>query len=196
MNNFSLLKGNGDDVQNADFGVGTDQVAPNIQARRSCRSFLDKRIRREDVSAILKAGTLAPSGKSTQPWRFVVVQRDKELLAHIVDCTKYAGFLKAVDCLIAVYKDKQCGYDDIKDAQGMGACIENMLLQAAALGIGSCWIGEILSKEEDVYELLFPDHLFGWAALELMAVVALGYPAGASPQPNKRNVDDCLIMWK
>lgn len=44
-----------------------------IQNRRSIRRFLDKPVPRAAVDAVLLAGSLAPSSKNRQPWRFVVV---------------------------------------------------------------------------------------------------------------------------
>lgn len=54
----------------------------------------------------------------------------------------------------------------------MGACIQNMLLAAHALGLGAVWLGEILKNADGVRRLLGLSE-----NLELMAVVALGHPA-------------------
>ena len=53
-----------------------------------------------------------------------------------------------------------------------GAAIEKMCLQAEYLGIGSCWVGEILAKEREVNEILAVPINY-----ELMAVICLGYEA-------------------
>jgi nitroreductase len=167
-----------------------------IVKRRSQRAFANRPVKEEYIFEILRAGTLAPSGKNTQPWRFAVVQRDKDLLSRLAECSRYAAFMKQADCLVAVYTDKLCGYHPIKDALGLGACIQNMLLQATASGIGSCWAGEILAKEKEVNALLFPDNGSKLNSLELTAVIAFGYPADNTPRPKKRSVDDCLILWE
>jgi nitroreductase len=69
-------------------------------------------------------------------------------------------------------------YSATKDHQSVGACIQNMLLALHAQGLGGVWLGEILNQEEQVLQEL--DLSSG--PYELMAVVALGYPAqeGAS----------------
>ena len=51
-------------------------VLDGIGQRRSVRSFAKVQIARNKIDAILEAGTLAPSGKNGQPWRFFVVQRE------------------------------------------------------------------------------------------------------------------------
>ena len=63
-------------------------------------------------------------------------------------------------------------YDRTKDVQSIGACIQNMLLALHSLGLGGVWLGEILKKKEMVNELLGAPESY-----EMMAVVALGYPA-------------------
>ncbi len=55
-----------------------------IEQRRSIRRYQDRAVSEDDIRAILRAATLAPSGKNTQPWRFVVVQGD-EKRAEMVD---------------------------------------------------------------------------------------------------------------
>ena len=57
-----------------------------IQNRRSIRRFLDKPVPRAAVDAVLLAGSLAPSSKNRQPWRFVVVSgSDKASLLAAMD---------------------------------------------------------------------------------------------------------------
>jgi nitroreductase len=70
----------------------------------------------------------------------------------------------------------------------MGACIQNMLLAAHALGLGAVWLGEILKNAEGVRTLLgLPEQM------ELMAVVALGHPAGKSHTSTRKAVADVLL---
>ena len=54
-----------------------------IEQRRSIRANEDRPVSRELLEEILRAGTLAPSSKNRQPWRFVVVtgQAKAEMLA-------------------------------------------------------------------------------------------------------------------
>lgn len=104
--------------------------------------------------------------------------------------TIYNSFVSKADCLIVVFLDKAQSYHYVKDVQAIGACIQNMLLQATALGIGSCWIGEILNRAEDVNSLTgVSDNM------ELMAVIALGYSSDNIEQPIKKPLNDLLIMY-
>ena len=56
--------------------------------------------------------------------------------------------------MVAVYLDKSRSYDRLKDAQSCGAAIQNIMLAAHSLGIGSCWIGEILPKDDEIKAML------------------------------------------
>ena len=77
--------------------------------------------------------------------------------------------------------DVESSYHRDKDLQGVGAALQNMLLAAYALELGAVWLGEILKNGEQVIELLnLP------ARYELMAVLALGFPADTKPPSRGR----------
>ncbi|MFO8031811.1 MAG: nitroreductase family protein [Desulfohalobiaceae bacterium] len=149
---------------------------PVLQAifqRRSIRSFTSDPLSKEQMRLILQAGQWAPSGLNNQPWRFLPLwNRDprQELLA---ECTKYAGIIRGAQALIAVFLDQEQVYSQLKDQQAVGACVQNMLLAAHALGLGAVWLGEILNQEKQALEVLGVDV----DRQALMAVVALGHPA-------------------
>jgi nitroreductase len=71
----------------------------------------------------------------------------------------------------------------------MGAAIQNMLLAAHELGLGSCWIGEILKNEEQVKELVGAAN-----DLELMAVISVGYPSKAT-KSKRRDISQNIVSW-
>ncbi len=56
-----------------------------IKSRKSVRSYLDKKIPKEDLLTILQAGHLAPSWMNSQPWKFIVVekQQTKDILFEL-----------------------------------------------------------------------------------------------------------------
>lgn len=155
-----------------------------ILERRSVRKFTEKEVKEEDLTRILEAGIWAPSGLNNQPWRFVVV-REKAVKEALSECTKYGHIVKQAKVLIVVFLAKSASYHHLKDVQAIGACIQNMLLAIHALGLGGVWLGEILNQENKVHQVLqtSPEDL------ELMAVIALGYPAqrGSSSRKDLRN---------
>ena len=152
-----------------------------IRKRRSVRSFADAEIARDKIDAILEAGISAPSGKNGQPWRFYVVQRNKELLRRIARQTIYQAWVSEADCLILVFLDREKSYHEIKDAQAIGACMENMLLVAEESGIGACWNGEILRNAEEVGRMCSLTDRY-----QLMALLVLGYEKGEPQSRTQR----------
>ena len=79
-------------------------------------------------------------------------------------------------------------YDDVKDHQSAGACIQNMLLAVEALGLGAVWLGQILKQKEQVNTILdlSNDH-------DLMAVLAIGHPAHHKQKSTRKNLDDFIL---
>jgi nitroreductase len=158
-----------------------------IFTRRSIRQFTNQPVARERLMEIIRAGTWAPSGMNNQPWRFVIVQ-SKEVRNELAKHTKYNFIIERAAVCIAVFADRSAMYHDVKDHQAMGACIQNMLLAAHALGLGAVWLGEILKNADGVRDLLeLPQEL------ELMAVVALGYPASQKHSSKRKDLSDVIL---
>ena len=65
--------------------------------------------------------------------------------------------------------------------QGIGACVENMLLAAHALGLGACWIGGITSAREEAAKVLGlkKDE-------ELALLLVIGHPAPEEGRSRER----------
>lgn len=161
-----------------------------IQSRRSIRKFTGERVSDEDLGKILEAGRWAPSGLNNQPWRFAVV-RDSGLKEQISKLTHYRRIVKYADLLIPVFLDREKSYHREKDCQGIGACIENMLIAVYALGLGAVWLGEIIKSDREIRELLgLGDQL------ELMAVLAVGHPAETPKPPPRRPLKDLIVFEK
>ncbi len=158
-----------------------------IYTRRSIRQFTDNPVEREQLLEIIKAGTWAPSGLNNQPWRFVII-RDEQMRKELAKNTRYNGTIERAPACIAVFLDRRVMYNDVKDHQSMGACIQNMLLAAHALGLGAVWLGEILKNADAVRSLLsLPDNM------ELMAVVAIGHPTSDKHFSKRKELSEVLL---
>jgi nitroreductase len=158
-----------------------------IYTRRSIRRFAARPVKREDLLEIIKAGTWAPSGMNNQPWRFVLI-RQREVLDGLAGLTRYRKVLEGAPSAVAVFVDREAMYHETKDLQAMGACLQNMLLAAHALGLGAVWLGEILKNAGKARALLeLPD------TLELMAVLAVGHPGGKAGSSGRRPLEEVLL---
>ena len=147
-----------------------------ILSRRSIRSYENKDISEEVMRQVLEAGRLAPSAANRQPTHFVVVN-DHEILKTLCDSI-FSRFVKSAPIAIvgcADIKSLLTGKWAVVDAT---IAMQNMVIAAWALGIGSCWIGSC--NEEKVKELLkIPEK---W---KVVALITLGYPA-EQPKPRKK----------
>ncbi len=153
-------------------------VLDTIRSRRSVRAYQDTLLKKEDLKAIVEAGTWAPTGHNQQPWHFAVVQ-DRALLAEAntkakavmvnidVDWIKKMGASPDVDIThgapVLIIVSSVAGA--ITGPADCTAAMENMMIAAQSLGIGSCWMGLI--------NFVFDD-------AELMK--RLGVPEGYRPQ--------------
>ncbi|GAB4305747.1 MAG: nitroreductase [Candidatus Bipolaricaulota bacterium] len=155
-----------------------NEVLQAIRARRSIRAFRSQPVEPEKVEAVLDAGRWAPSGKNTQPWRFVVVESAAKR-AELVKLVPQRDMVATAPVTVAILLDRQAGYDELKDAQGIGACAQNILLAVHALGLGACWIGRARDREVEAV-------LGAREGEELMMLIPIGYPAEEPPARDRR----------
>lgn len=141
-----------------------------IRERRSVREYSGEEVTGQELDAMLEAARWAPSGLNNQPWRFMKVT-DREMIESLSQLTKYRGVVAGASAVIAVFLDPEDMYDRTKDLQSSGAAVQNMLLAAHDMGLGACWMGEIISQREKVEELLGVPGDF-----EFVALVAVGRP--------------------
>jgi nitroreductase len=163
------------------------ELLEGLQTRRSIRTYTDQLITREQLHEIIRLGTMAPSGQNNQPWRFATIQ-NKETIQKLALLTKYSHIIGKAAACIAVFIDKTAMYHEVKDHQSMGACIQNLLLAAHGMGLGAVWLGEILKSAKEVRELCGLSN-----DMELMAVVALGHPAGKGGTASRKSVEEVLL---
>lgn len=167
-----------------------------IKNRRSIRRFLNKPVADELILQVIDAGTWAPSAHNKQPWAFVVVKQ-KETLTEIAERSKYAKFLPQAAAAIVVcanfsYKrnlleEKGVEYFSVQDT---AAAVQNMLLAAHGLGLGTCWIG-------DVNEPQLRDMLNIPVDFAPVCIMALGWPeADINPKAPARKAPQEVIGWE
>ena len=115
-----------------------------IFTRRSIRKYKNIPVENEKLLQILQAATAAPSARNRQPWHFITVQtqegRNKIMSAH-----PYSMMLKTAPCAVIVCADTDISADFFE--QDTAAAIQNMLLCATDLELGSVWLGVYPNKE-------------------------------------------------
>ena len=159
-----------------------------IKTRRGVRRYADQPIDKQAIHQILEAGISAPSRKNGQPWKFKVVT-DKELINNIYDLSIHGSWMKTAPLIIVIFLDNACSYDRLKDIQSCGAVMQNMMLTAYSLDIGSCWIGEILPKAKEVKQVLKLND----ESLELMGIVLFGHKSSRMIDPGRKRIESFLL---
>jgi nitroreductase len=153
-----------------------------IRKRQSDRSYSDKAVEKDKLERIIEAGRMAPSACNAQPWKFIVVD-DPELLSRlaVAASAKLLGmnsFVGQAPLQIVVVREKANMSSRIgatvknKDYSliDIGIASENICLQSAAEGLGSCMIGWF--DEKMVRKIL---HIPASKRVEL--IITIGYPA-------------------
>ena len=109
-----------------------------IRTRRNVRRFEDRPIEDEDLDRIVAAAALAPSSMNEQRWAFVVC-RDRARLRELAASGDYAGHVAGAAAAIA-FLSPRTEDREIREsiAFDLGQAVENAMLAAWELGIGSC----------------------------------------------------------
>ncbi len=158
-----------------------------IKNRRSVRRYLKNTPSDYEIKRVLDAARWAPSGLNNQPWRFLII-KDKETRYHLAGFTKYGYILKSSPVAIVICMSIPDSYNRDKDLMSIGACIQNLCLEAYSIGLGTCWLGEILNNKQKVSKYLELNK-----NLEAVAVIALGYPRGNAVKPCRKPISALRI---
>ena len=168
-----------------------------IKSRRSTRKFTDKEIEAEKLDQILEAGRYAPSGGNSQSTHFLVIQ-NKDVLNHLQNAVQkafasmeeYPGMYRSIansirvaqkgsyvfhyhaPVLILCANQKNYG-NNIAD---VACALENMMLMANSLDLGSCWINQLkwLNEDPEINDYLVSIGMD--SAERIYGALAVGYP--------------------
>jgi nitroreductase len=169
-----------------------------IKVRKSIRAYRDEPLPQEIVDTILEAGQHAPSARNLQPLEYRVIT-NKALINRLSDSIVKAvrsdpnapppprglppnlGFFYGAPLLIIIIAP-----EDNHFAVSDGAlAAQNIMLCAASLDLGSCFIGmaRFIKKDPEVcQEIHIPDNM------NIVATIICGYPA-EDPQPKQKRLN-------
>jgi nitroreductase len=191
-----------------------DTIA-TIQNRRSIRIYDEKQIEDELLDLIIESGRYAPSGGNSQSTRFLVIQKksvlnkleelvERELAKIEVDENTYKSLKSFVlrarkgglhfsynaPTLIVVLNKKDYGNAMADSA----VAIENMMIAATSLGLGSCWINQLkwLNNNELICDYMSE---LGIPKDEVIyGAISLGYSKQSNMNPLKRNGNSVIYV--
>ena len=144
------------------------RMLPAIMNRRSVRFYTADPVSDADVEEVLKAGFCAPTGHAAAAWHVVVV-RDQAVKDVLAGIHRWSKILARVPVVIIVCVDTSVADLWIEDGS---AFMENMMIQATEMGLGTCWVAMRGREEETVRKALGVPDDFG-----ILAAMALGYSA-------------------
>lgn len=169
-------------------GVSPEALLALLRSRRSIRRYRPDPVPDEMLEQVLEAGRWAPSASNRQPWVFVVV-RDPEVRRLVAQNAAYYfirwAHVSDAPVIIALCGDarnriyRQFLHEDI------GLAGAQMMLQAAALGLGTCWVGG-LDRKAIARILKLPE------GFEVVGLLTLGFPAEDPPPPGRKPLEQIV----
>jgi nitroreductase len=162
-----------------------------IRERYSVRNYKPQEVPLHELEKILEWVSMAPSAVNFQPWYFIVIS-EKEKLESI--CSVYhRSWIRSAPVIIVACVNHLESWKRGSDGHDFGEvdvaiAIDHLTLVATANGLGTCWVCNFdVPACKSVLEL--PDYL------EPLALIPLGYPAGAAP-PKKRKPLSEIASWE
>lgn len=162
-----------------------------IHARYSCRHYSDKALEEGLLEKVLEAGRLAPTAANRQPFQIIVIKTEdqgEELLKiYPKDWFIQPPLVLAV-CIQPEIGWTRKKYDNESYAVVDAAIVvDHITLQAADIGLGTCWIGDFNPQAAGEF-LNLPE------GVEPVAFTPLGYPLD-HPVPKKRKSLENLVRY-
>ncbi len=196
-----------------DSALTLNETLQTIKTRHSVRTFLKDEVTDEEIKILLHAANAAPSAHNQQAWRFIILRNEKKQeLAQLVTAQS-AHFPKPAAALLRMgaksiisapvviavantgdlishgtelFKvEKETAHDFFRtmEIQSSAAAVQNILLAATSLGLGTVWLGVLYLIKDEVLKFL------GEPEGEFMAVVPVGRPAKVGSGPKKQPVE-------
>jgi nitroreductase len=168
-----------------------ENILDIIFKRRSIRKFQEKEVKAEILQQLLQAAMAAPSANNGMPWEFVAIN-EKPIMEQLRAKMKYGNYNAPAALMvlgnlnIAQSKSSQKFW-----VQDCTAAVENILIAAAGLGLGTVWIGSF--PKEDVMQLEreilgIPEDIMP------LALIYVGYPA--ENPPARTQYEESRVHWQ
>jgi nitroreductase len=186
------------------------QVIDAIKTRRSTRKFADKELDRTTIDAVIEAGRYAPSAGNAQTTHFLVVSNREILndleekvkdvfasmdetpglyksLVHSIRLSKNGNYLYDYKAPVLIITANQKDY--VNNITDCACALENMMIEANELDLGSCWINQLrwLNENKTILQAMYE---LGMEESErVYGALALGYPATEDHLPCRKALE-------
>ena len=162
-----------------------------LRNRRSIRTYKKQDLPPGIVEQLLEAASLAPSAGNVQPWEFVVASTQKTKM-DLSQAAFGQKDLQEASVVIVVCADEKRAAESygargktLYCLQDTSAAIQNILLTACSLGLGTCWIGAF--KEDEVRKVINAPK-----DMRPVALIPVGYPNEAPEARPRRSVNETM----
>lgn len=181
-----------------------------IKSRRSTRKFKTENVPEELIEQVIEAGRYAPSGGNSQSTHFIVITNRETLakladaaktefakmeitentyrsLAHSISASKSGSYVFHYNCPVLIVTANKKDYgNNIADC----ACaLENMMLMANALDLGSVWINQLRWLNENPVLLCAMKELGLEEDERVYGALALGYADSEDGLPIRKSLE-------
>jgi len=166
-------------------------ILETIYSRRSIRIYDRKKLEKETINNLLKAAMAAPSASNSRPWEFVVVT-DEAKISLLRSKVKYGNYNAPAIIIIcsnlAIAQNESAYKYWVQDCS---AATENLLVAAAGMGLGTCWVASY--PKADIINLLretlgIPEDVVP------LNLIYVGYPA--EEKAPRTQYDETRIHWE
>ena len=164
-------------------------ILETIKNRRSIRTYKRQDLAQQTLDKLLEAARWAPSAGNVQPWAFVIVtsQKIKQGISLGAFGQKTLEEASIVIVVCADEKRAEQSYGSrgktLYCLQDTAAAIQNIMLTAHSLGLGSCWVGAF--KEEEIRKVIKAPK-----EMRPIALIPIGYPNENPAARNRRPLSE------
>lgn len=155
-----------------------------ILKRRSIRKFKDTKIKDEDILKLLEAAMAAPSARNMQPWEFYVITNNS-IMNEIRSFVPYFNYNSSLMIVVCGNTSRSITKNDNDFwIQDCSSAVENILLTATSLNLGTVWCGlyPVIERSNKIKQLLkCPSDVIP------MALIHVGYPAEEKEERTQYN---------
>ncbi len=161
-----------------------------VKKRRSVRNFKEKEIPKNLEKKLIESLIWAPSAGNLQSRKFYFV-RNQEKKEAIAKAALNQNFISLAPLVIVACEDLNIeNHYGERGKSIFGICdvavaIENMMLVASEIGLGTCWVGAF-DEKEIVKSLNIPTNL------RPIAIIPVGYPDNVPPAPERKSEDELI----
>ena len=167
------------------------EVKEAIQKRSSIRAYEEKPVPEEILVQVLEVARLAPSGRNSQSWKFIIVRDDerRQELGRAAGGQPHVHTAPVIIAAVATDPEDTMPCGILAYPVNLAIAIDHMTLAAVDLGLGTCWIGAF--SQEKVKKILEVPK-----KLKIVSLLTLGYPAETGRPKARKSLEEIICYEK